>query len=109
MSNTKFKPIKINLTEEEYETIKTYAKKCGLTVTDLCRSLLSRYHPKPLPNAAFREMLTQLYALYPAVNDDESAAALLREIILGFEKKALLPDRSAKYGGNEPVGGQGSN
>jgi hypothetical protein len=109
MSDTKFKPIKINLTEEEYATVKAYAKKCGITVTDLCRALLNRYRPKPLPDAAFREILTQLYSLYALVKADETAAELLRETILGFEKKALLPERGEKYGGHEPVGDKGSN
>ncbi|MDR3239007.1 MAG: hypothetical protein LBT44_02835 [Clostridiales bacterium] len=103
MTNTKFKPIKINLTEEEYATVKTHARKCGLTVTDLCRSLLNRYHPKPMPDTAYRETLTQLYSLYQTVQTDEAAAGLLREIILGFEKRALLPERSA-YGSHKPVG-----
>jgi hypothetical protein len=108
MPNTKFKPIKINLTEEEYAAVKTYAPKCGLTITDLCRSLLRRYHPKPLPDTTFRETLAKLYSLYQTVQTDKTAAGLLREIILDFEKKALLPERSVKYGGNELMGGQGS-
>jgi hypothetical protein len=99
MTTTKFKPIKINLTEEEYATVKAYAKKCGITVTDLCRALLNRYHPKPLPDTAFRETLSQLYSLYALIKADEAAAKLLHKTILSFEKKALLPERGEKYGG----------
>ena len=102
-----FKPIKINFTEEEYQTVKQYAAQCGITVVEFCRALLKRYHPKPMPHAAFRDTLNRLYALYQSVSD-EPTAGQLRDIILHFQKQALLPERGDAIGRNEFMGNQGT-
>jgi len=100
----KYRPIKINLTEAEYTKVKSYSKKCGLTVTAMFRTLLNNYQPKPLPDTDFREIVQKLYVLYRSVRQNETAERLLHEIILGFEKAALSPERSAVYGGNKSLG-----
>jgi len=102
-----FKPIKINFTEEEYGAVKQYAAQCGISVVEFCRALLKRYHPKLMPRAAFRDTLNRLYALYQSVSD-EPTAGQLREIILHFQKQALLPERRDAIGRNELMGNQGS-
>jgi len=106
--STKFKPIKINFTEEEYQTVKEYAAQCGITVVELCRALLKRYHPKPMPSTAFRDALNRLYGLHGTMETDSPAAAQLRDIILHFQKQALLPERSGTIGGNKLMGDQGT-
>ena len=93
MNETKYKPIKINFTVEEYDAVKDYARQCGITVVEFCRLLLNGYHPKPMPVPAFREALNQLYKLHNLVRTDEHIATHLRTIILNFQKKALLPER----------------
>jgi len=106
--NTKFKPIKINFTEEEYQTVKQYAAQCGITVVEFCRALLKRYHPKPMPSAAFRDALNRLYELHRILSMDSPAAAQLRDIILHFQKQALLPERGESIGSNKFMGDQGT-
>jgi len=94
MSETKYKPIKINFTVEENDAVTSYAKQCGISVVEFCRLLLKGYHPKPMPVAAFREALNELYVLHERVKSDEHIALHLRSIILNFQKRALLPERS---------------
>jgi len=106
--NTKFKPIKINFTEEEYQTVKEYAAQCGITIVELCRALLKRYHPKPMPTIAFRDALNRLYGLHGSMEADSPAAAQLRDIILHFQKQALLPERGESIGSNKSMGNQGA-
>ena len=107
MNDTTFRPIKINFTKEEHETVTTYAKQCGITVVELCRRLLNRYHPKPMPGPAFREAVSQLYELHDSVKHDAAIAGRVRGIILNFQKQALLPERSDAIGCDQFVGNQG--
>ena len=107
MNDTTYKPIKINFTQEEHQLATAYAKQCGITVVELCRRLLNRYHPKPMPVPAFRDALNQLYELHETVKRDDATAVRVREIILSFQKLALMPERSGAIGSNEPVGNQG--
>jgi antitoxin component of RelBE/YafQ-DinJ toxin-antitoxin module len=97
----KFRPIKINFTEEEYQTVKTYAEQCGITMSELCRMLLNRYHPKPIPTEAYRTSLEQLYRLHKKIKEGSAAALHLSDIILLFQEMARLPERSEPIGDNK--------
>ncbi len=102
-----YHPIKINFTEEEHELATETARKCGLTVVELCRIQLRNRQPKPIPDRAYRETLELLYELHNQIKDDEMAAKL-RAVILHFQRRMLLPERSEANGGHEPVGDQGA-
>jgi hypothetical protein len=101
---TKYKPVKINFTEEEYKAVKTYAEQCNMSMVELCRMLLNRYHPKPTPTEAYRVALEQLYKLHKRLDEDSAAAFHLRQIILLFQKEALLPERGDGVGHNKHLG-----
>jgi hypothetical protein len=108
MSKTNFRPLKINFTVEERDTITEYAKMCGLTVSEMARALLKQYQPKPMPDRAFREAVARLYKLHAAVKDNPEASAQVEDIILQFEKAALSPERGNPIGHNQSLGGYGA-
>jgi len=103
MSNTKFKPIKINFTEDEYQTIKDYAKSCSITVTAFFRALLDGYHPKPLMDEQQQIFLERLYMRH-SISHDAPTKVLIEKIILDFEQFCRLPERGDQFGGYKPVG-----
>ena len=41
METKKFKPIKINFTEEEHQVLKSHAEQCGMSMVELCRFCVS--------------------------------------------------------------------
>jgi hypothetical protein len=90
---TKYKPIKINFTEEENSRVKSYADQCGITVTEFVRTLIDFYQPKPIPDSIFRNAINQLYQIHEVLKSDNENIKRLQEIILELEREVLLPER----------------
>ncbi|MDR0854000.1 MAG: hypothetical protein LBN34_06495 [Clostridiales Family XIII bacterium] len=95
--------IKVRLTDEEVKQIDDYASACGLRRSQFMRMLAIGKYPKPKPPMVFWEIVQELYNIHNTFNPllqnenfkDVAIAAQkdIEEIILEFERTALMPEK----------------
>ena len=84
--------IKVHLTENESERLKSYANECGLTQSVLMRRLIRGLIPNPLPPESFWAMLDELYIIHGSLlcidKQRELEASILR-----IQAAVTMPER----------------
>ena len=84
--------IKVHLTEDESERLKTCADMCGLTQSALLRMLIRGQRPKPLPPESFWAMLNELYIIHGYLRSVDKQRKL-EAFILRIQAASTLPER----------------
>ncbi|MCL2856728.1 MAG: hypothetical protein FWE19_03255 [Oscillospiraceae bacterium] len=84
--------IKVHLTEDESERLKSYAVACGITQSALIRTLIQGRIPKPLPPEPFWAMLNELYIIHSGLQCIDKQQEL-EAFILRLQTAVTLPER----------------
>ena len=106
--------IKVRLTEDEAERIKSYADICGLTQSALTRMIIMGRRSKPKPPESFWMMLNEIYSIHNSfkviADSGASGSEIAREhqketadFILQLQAAVTLPER-IRYGDNKNSG-----
>ena len=85
--------IKVHLTEDESERLKSYADMCGLTQSTLMRMMIRGRIPKPSPPESFWAMLNELYMIHSNLRNMEIQKEL-SALILRLQAAVTLPERA---------------
>ena len=76
--------IKVRLSEEENEKLKSYSAACGLSQAEFIRQLCQGETPKPQPTKEFWELINTLYSVHNGFKEcakyEPSALEICKEI-----------------------------
>ena len=108
--------LRFQLSEDESEKLKSYARNCGLTVSALARMLIKGRTPQRLPPDDFWKMMKELYIIYNCLDrlarraDEKSEDARelkkqVQDFILWLQETITLPGKAVMLSGdNEDLG-----
>lgn len=96
-------PIKIYVEPEEAFAIKEYADCCGLSVSALCRLVVTGYAPKPMPKKEFWGIIDGLYDIHDSLEKGSKTTTELEKLILSLQEFCLIPERSGFNGGDKSM------